>query len=122
YEFIRKYRCEQCNGVMMCACDEEFGRRFLPHQLREGRVLESQERVPVTLGFQTRICNHCRGLPEQAHPMAPRHRGKSKIARYYWRELWFEKTLRFADWAEKHGLSDADARAQHRDVYAAIER
>jgi hypothetical protein len=122
YEFIRKYRCEACKGVMMCACDEEFARRFLPHQLRQGTVLETQERIPVTLGFQPRICNRCRGLPEQAYPKAPRHRATSKLARYYWREIWFEKTRRFADWSEKHGLSDKDARRQHPDVYATIER
>ena len=51
YELIRKYRCGTCSSVMMCACDRENGERFLAHQLREGRVLETQERIPVTLGF-----------------------------------------------------------------------
>ena len=57
YEFIRKYRCADCGAVMMCACDEAFGRRFLSHQLSEGVELETQARVPVTAGFQPAICN-----------------------------------------------------------------
>jgi len=51
HELIRKYRCADCGAVMMCACDEVRGHRFLPHQLSECCDLDTQERVPVTHGF-----------------------------------------------------------------------
>ena len=70
YELIRKYRCEACSQVMMCACDQEIGERFLAHQLRKGCVLDTQERVPVTLGFVEGVCRECRGLPPEARPVA----------------------------------------------------
>jgi len=61
HEYIRKYRCEACRHVMMCSCDEAIGRRHLSHQLSNGTELKTQVRVPVTLGFQTGICDECRG-------------------------------------------------------------
>ena len=100
YELIRKYRCSTCSGVMMCACDRESGERFLAHQLREGCVLETKERMPVTLGFVDEICRECRGLPVEAHPRAAIHGQTSKIKRYYWRELQFGVFKRFADRVE----------------------
>jgi hypothetical protein len=48
---------------MMCACDESFGQRFLAHQLSEACELDTQERVPVTYGFEPGFCNGCRELP-----------------------------------------------------------
>ena len=104
YELIRKYRCGTCSGVMMCACDRETGERFLAHQLREGCVLETKERIPVTLGFVDDICRECRGLPVEAHPRAAIPGQTSKIKRYYWRELQFGVFKRFADRAETAGL------------------
>lgn len=104
YELIRKYRCGTCSGVMMCVCDRENGERFLAHQLREGCVLETQERIPVTLGFVDDICRECRGMPVEAHPRAAMHGQTSKIKRYYWRELQFGVFKRFADRAEAAGL------------------
>ena len=98
HELICKYRCTDCSGVMICACDEAFGRRFLAHQLGEGCELETQERVPVTHGFQPRICNACRGLAQVAAPAAAIPGRTSKIKRFYWRELFFRKTEAFADW------------------------
>jgi Flp pilus assembly protein TadD len=92
YETIRKYECAACTGVMMCACDRDCGERFLAHQLRRGTRIDTQEEVAVTLGFVQGICASCRGLPE---PAAPRRYG-SPVARYYWREIWREKTLRAA--------------------------
>ena len=100
YELIRKYRCSTCSGVMMCACDRENGERFLAHQLQEGCVLETQERMPVTLGFVDDICRKCRGLPVEAHPRAAIHGQTSKIKRYYWRELQLGVFKRFADHVE----------------------
>ena len=90
---------------LMCACDREIGERFLAHQLREGCVLETQERIPVTLGFLDDICRECRGLPVEAHPCAAIHGRTSKIKRYYWRELQFGVFKRFADRAEAAGLN-----------------
>lgn len=55
YELVRKYRCGACGGVMMCACDETFGRRFLFHQLAMARELETQAVIPVDLGFVPHI-------------------------------------------------------------------
>jgi hypothetical protein len=100
YEIVRKYRCDTCGGVMMCACDEKLGRRFFSHQLGFGTELETQRQVPVTLGFQKDICNTCRGVPEEAHPKAEIHGHTSKIRRYYWREILLETTKRFGDWQE----------------------
>ena len=97
YDLIRKYICETCKEVMMCVCDEEHGRRFLPHQLNKGSWLNSKERVPVTLGFQKNICSECRGDKAIAAPKAPMPGATTKIRRYYWREIFFETTRRFYD-------------------------
>lgn len=105
FEYIRKYRCTTCNAVMMCGCDEAFGRRFLPHQLDCGTDLETQERVPVTAGFQPGVCRECRGLPPEATPVAAIHGRTTKIRRYYWREIFIETTRRVAAWEGKGGAT-----------------
>lgn len=104
HELIRKYRCGTCSAVMLCACDREIGERFFPHQLRLGCVLETQERVPVTLGFVDGVCRACRGLPLEAHPAASIHGRTTKIQRYYWREIIFETFMRIAERAAAAGL------------------
>ena len=105
----------------MCACEEDFAHRFLPHQLSEGTDLETQRPIKVTIGFQENICNTCRGLPEEAHPLGEIYGRSSKIHRYYWREITFETTRRFADWAERQGYADErNARAENPDAYASI--
>lgn len=111
HELIRKYRCSDCGGIMMCACDEAFGRRFLSHQLGHGRELETAVEVPVTLGFQQGICNPCRGLPAMAAPAAEGYGRTSKIKRYYWRELFFAERVRQADWSDAHPDAGDDERA-----------
>ncbi|MGI9487179.1 MAG: hypothetical protein ACR2RF_15135 [Geminicoccaceae bacterium] len=100
HELIRKYRCADCDGVMMCACDEEFGCRFLAHQLDYGVELKTQGRVRVTLGFQIDVCNACRGLPLVPAPAAAIPGRTSKIRRFYWREIFFAETGRMAKWQE----------------------
>jgi hypothetical protein len=90
YDLIRKSRCEACGEVMMCACDREIGEKYLSHQLRRGHDYENRQEFPVTLGFQPRVCNECRGLPVPNFPMAAIYGRTSKIARYYWREIEFE--------------------------------
>lgn len=123
YEFIRKYRCDSCGEVMMCACEESFGRQFLPHQLDSGRELNTQREISVTLGFQKNICNSCRGIPEETHPMAPIYGRTSKLVRYYWREIYFEKTRRFDKWAKDKGYTDlSKARKDNNEKYDLIER
>lgn len=97
YELIRKYKCGACNEVMMCSCDKEHGERFRPHQLKQGRCLESQEKVPVTLGFQENICLECRGEIPVSAPKSPMPGYTTKITRYYWREIALETTRRFYD-------------------------
>jgi hypothetical protein len=104
YEFIRKYRCSDCGAIAMCACDEEFGRRFLPHQLGRGVDFSSQQRIPVTISFQPQICRECRGLQAEPHPKAAIHGRTSKIKRYYWRELHKRETEIFAEWADSASL------------------
>ncbi len=86
---------------MMCVCDEERGRKFLPHQLQFGKRLKSQERVPVTLGFVASVCNECRGLPVEAYPVASTPGRTSKIKRYYWRELAFREHELFEEYGGK---------------------
>ncbi len=79
--------------------------RFLPHQLRHATELGTQQRIAVTGGFQPAVCRECRGLPPEAHPVAPIPGRTSKIKRYYWRELAFREMELFAEWAESHGVS-----------------
>jgi hypothetical protein len=124
FEIIRKYKCKFCGEVMMCDCDQEFGRRFLPHQLRYGKELKTQDKVEVTLGFQKNICNKCRGLPEESNPKAPRHGRTSKILMYYWREIYVETTRRFGDWVEKNGTehNKGNSRFKYKDKYEQIEK
>jgi hypothetical protein len=107
----------------MCTCEEEFARRFLPHQLNYGTELETQRAVPITIGFQENICNACRGLPEEAHPKAEIYGMSSKVVRYYWREIFFETTQCFGDWADSQGYTDYNvARQENPDVHSRIEK
>lgn len=125
YETVRKYECTTCHGVMMCACDEVFGRRHLPHQLHDGRRLKNQERVAVTLGFVATTCNRCRGLPEPSAPKAAMPGRTSKAHRYYWREISMRATERFSDWAEQNGVTYRPLlqfEAAYRQEFERIER
>ena len=54
---------------MMCMCDERIGRQSLPHQLSEGSELKTRRRYSVTGGFVANVCDACRGLEIQAHPV-----------------------------------------------------
>lgn len=119
HELIRKYRCPDCDAVMMCACEEEFGRRFLVHQLDEGCELDTQMRVPVTHGFEPEICSECRGLPSDPAPAAAIPGRTSKIKRYYWRELFFAGHAAKGDWDIEH--SEASDEDRHL-AYALIEK
>ncbi|MBX3452673.1 MAG: VRR-NUC domain-containing protein [Planctomycetaceae bacterium] len=105
YEIIRKYRCESCGGVMMCACEEEFGTRFLAHQLNECRDSDALTRIPVTLGFQPNVCRECRCLPIQPFPVAEIYGRTSKIKRYYWRELLKRELELYGEWALAQGMN-----------------
>jgi hypothetical protein len=118
YELIRKYRCDDCGEVMMCSCEEEFGRRFLAHQLDQGVELETQARIPVTRGFRSNVCNACCGLPLVNAPTAAIPGRTSKIKRYYWRELFFIVTEKFAEWHAKH--PDA-TESESREIQERIE-
>lgn len=122
YEFIRKYRCEHCGAVMMCSCDREFGETFLPHQLDHGTELDSGMEFSVTKGFQDGICQECRGLPPEPAPKAELYGRSSKIRRYYWREIFFETTKRFAAWADEAGLDRSRAQSEEREKYEEVER
>jgi len=124
YEIVRKYRCDSCGEVMMCSCDQEFGGRFLPHQLRAAKQHGTQQRVDVTLGFVDDVCNTCRGLPEAPAPKAPLHGRTSKIKRYYWREISMMTTTRYGDWLLQQGDDRfwLKTRGEHKAVYEQIER
>ncbi|MFO0559946.1 MAG: hypothetical protein U0269_18155 [Polyangiales bacterium] len=89
FELVRKFRCLQCQGVMMCACDREYGERFLPHQIQRYSDNETREQKQVTLGFVRDLCPTCRGEREPANPK----KYGSKIERYYWRELAKRSTM-----------------------------
>jgi hypothetical protein len=104
---------------MMCACDEAFGHRFLAHQLSEGCELETQERIPVTHGFQAEVCSECRGFPADPAPGAAIPGRTSKIKRYYWRELFFAEHAAQADWDCEHPGATDD---QRRSAYKQIEK
>ncbi len=98
----------------MCSCDEPFARQFLPHQLANGTELKTKRRVPVTHGFQHGVCAECRGLPAEPAPKAESYGRGSKIKRYYWRELFFEKKRRTASWDEAHpSANETDRRTAH---------
>lgn len=123
YELIRKYKCDSCGEIMMCACEQEFAQQFLPHQLDFGNELNTRQRIAVTLGFQENICNACRGIPEEAHPKAPLYGRTSKIVRYYWREIHFEMIRQFAEWAQDQGYTDwLKARSENEEKYNSIEK
>ena len=104
YELIRKYRCADCGGVMVCKCDEEFGRRCLPHQIGRAHLYGSHRFEPVTLGFVRGVCNSCRGLPDEPHPMAESWGRSSKLARFYWREIGRTILDRFDAWSRTQGF------------------
>jgi VRR-NUC domain len=117
HELIRKYRCNTCGGVMMCGCDEKFGRSFLPHQLNEGCELETQQRVAVTQGFVAGTCSECRGQPADPAPAAAIPGRTSKIKRYYWRELYFAECFAQAEWDDQHlDASDEERGAVHAEI------
>lgn len=86
----------------MCSCDRVFGTQYLPHQISEGKDIRTRERIPITLGFQTKICNACRGLPEKPYPKKPTYGNTSKLRRYYWREIQKATIEYFAEWAKQH--------------------
>lgn len=114
YDYVRKYRCDSCEGVMMCACDREIGERYLPHQLSSGRDLENRRVFKVTLGFQPAICHECRGLPPPNTPVAAIYGRTSKIERYYWREIAFELFRRFDEVPD--GPESTISKEEHRRV------
>lgn len=123
YELIRKYRCIDCGEVMMCNCDKPVGLEFLPHQLEFGTELESQKRIPVTLGFQPNICEECRGEPITAHPKAEIYGATSKIKRYYWREIIFEEYRLLSEWAKDKGISvSISTRHERPEEFGAIQK
>jgi len=108
---------------MMCTCEEDFARQYLPHQLSHGTELHTNKVIPVTIGFQKKICNACRGLPEEAYPKVQLYGRTSKIFRYYWREIAFLTIPKFGNWAKEHGFSDwLKALNQNKKVYDDIER
>jgi hypothetical protein len=124
YELIRKYRCLDCEGVMICKCERDFAIKYLPHQIDYAKDQNTQAKIRVTNGFQENICNICRGITEEAYPKAPLYGAKNKIQRYYWREISFETMKRFGAWLEKQGRNNdfVDAIPKNRDKYAEIHK
>lgn len=112
YELIRKYRCRTCSEVMMCACDELRGRRYLSHQLSHGNEYGKRIRVPVSLGFRHRTCSECRGLPAVAAPKAAMPGATTKIKRFYWRELFFAAQGALWEWRQQHPDASQEAIAE----------
>ena len=108
----------------MCACDEEFGRRYLPHQISEAKDIQTRERIQVTLGFQPMICDTCRGLPEKACPKKPTYGSTTKVVRYYWREIAMSTIERFAHRLQQDGYTGdcVLASVTHKNEYEECRR
>lgn len=122
HEILRKYRCLDCNGLMMCACEYEFGSKFLPHQLNFIVDPQTQDRLPVDLGAVPNICNTCRGLPETAYPRHAHHGATSKVRRYYWREIFKDTRQRYAKWCETNGVDYTKPGHHNTPEYQLIEK
>lgn len=123
HEIVRKYACSSCNEVMMCECERDIGERFLPHQTTEASISDTGRRVPVTLGFQNKVCPSCRGEIEIPSP----HNGfgvTSKIRRYYWREITHKSIRLFLKWSEDNAVEDAfsAAHGKHFEIYNKCKR
>lgn len=87
WDYIRKYRCNQCSAVATCQCDEAFGAK-LRHQLDSVRpTFDPTVWVKVTHGFLPRVCPTCRGEPEPPYARADGYGSPSVFERYYWREI-----------------------------------
>lgn len=108
YELIRKHKCLECGEVMMCSCDKELGQYYVPHQLGYGTSLNTQDHIPVTIGFQDNICPKCRNEVLPAYPRKGLYGSSSKIKRYYWREIQFEYIRLFKEYADKKGVYKYD--------------
>ena len=98
FEPVPKYRCTDCDQILICECERNLSARLLPHQVGFARGI-AQERIRVD-GFAERLCPFCRGLPLDPAPRAPLRSQKGKVERHYWREikrLYFERIL---DWQD----------------------
>jgi hypothetical protein len=71
---------------MMCECERKLALTFLPHQVDFASEYGSRRRIPVD-GFTPRICAECRGVAEEAHPLAEIWGQKGKVERFYWRDI-----------------------------------
>jgi hypothetical protein len=107
---------------MMCRCDEEFGRKYLPHQLDNGTDLNTKTSYIVTHGFQDTICNECRGLLPTSAPKAEIYGRTSKLKRYYWREIGFETIRLFAQWCSEQGYDWLSLQLVYREEYKHCEQ
>jgi len=83
---LRTYLCRKCNGVMMCACEQEWTMTYRPEGVEA--VLRSRRRAreQVVIGFKPAVCRACRGLSEVPAPVTV----GSPVERYYWREILME--------------------------------
>ena len=102
YETIRKYRCADCGGVFMCACEQDWALTFLPHQTRAGSELGTGLRPPVS-GFAPGLCSECRDETPQRHPVAAIYGRKGKIERFYWREIRRDSYLAMLAYLKERG-------------------
>ena len=107
FETIRKYRCADCDGVFMCACDRDWALAFLPHQTRAASESGTRERIPLS-GFAPGICSECRGEPPQRNPVAAIYGRKGKVERFYWREIRRDSYLAMLAFLNERGESVAD--------------
>ena len=80
YETIRKYRCAECGGVYMCACEQDWALTFLPHQTRAGSEFGTGLR-PAVSGFAPGLCSECRDETPQCYPVAAIYGRKGKVER-----------------------------------------
>ncbi len=101
FELVPKHICLECGRVLICECERNLSARLLPHQTRFAKGT-AQDRIPVD-GYAEALCPFCRELPLVPTPKAPLRGHKSKVERYYWREIKRSYFQRVVTWMERTG-------------------
>ena len=57
YDTFRKYFCEGCEHVYICACERQLAEAFRPHQIGEGKEYGTQRRFPVRIPANVNVCS-----------------------------------------------------------------
>jgi len=101
FELVPKYRCPECNLILICSCERARSAVLLLHQTHFAKT-PAQHRLPVD-GYAEGICHFCRSEPMEPAPRAPIFGRRGKVERYYWREIkrsYYEAVVR---WLRQNG-------------------